>query len=64
MTTTSQNQEILHSLKSLDAAQSEKVLDFIRGLLRSHHQERYYQRAKNQAMEEIRQALGQPRTSF
>lgn len=61
MTTTNQKQEILQSLSNLDAAQSEKVLTYIRGLLSGHRNEVHYQMLKRQAMKEIGQALGQMR---
>ncbi|MEX2230621.1 MAG: hypothetical protein WD824_00565 [Cyclobacteriaceae bacterium] len=62
MTTTLQKQEILQSLNSLDPAQSEKVLNYIRGLLSVQQKEFYHQNLKrHQAMREISQALGQAR---
>lgn len=57
MTTTYQKQEILQSLHTLDAAQSEKVLDFIKGLLHTHQREQQHQNIKRQAMREIGLAL-------
>lgn len=62
MTTTNQKQEILQSLSNLDATQSEKVLDYIRGLLNSPSSEVQYQLLKRRAMREIGQALGQVRS--
>ena len=59
MTITNQKQEILQSLSSLDPAQAEKVLNYIRGLLNSQRSEVHYQMLKRQAMKEIGQALGQ-----
>lgn len=57
MTTTHPKQEILQSLNNLDAAQSEKVLDFIRGLLKNSHNDLQQQTIKRQALREIGQAL-------
>ena len=60
MTTTLQKQEILQSLNSLDTAQSEKVLNYIKGLLYVQRKEFYHQNLKrHKAMKEITQALGQ-----
>jgi hypothetical protein len=60
MTTTNQKQEILQSLSSLDSVQSEKVLNYIKGL-KGNQNEVQYQRLKQEAMKEISQALGQGR---
>jgi hypothetical protein len=61
MTTTYQKMEILRSLNNLDTAQSEKVLNYIRGLLFTEQKEFYHHNIKrHRAMEEIGQALGQP----
>jgi len=60
MTTTYQKTEILRSLSDLDAAQSEKVLNYIRGLLIMEQTESYHRNIKRRrAMKEIGQALGQ-----
>jgi CO dehydrogenase/acetyl-CoA synthase beta subunit len=63
MTTTNQKQEILQSLSSLDSVQSEKVLNYIKGLMKGNQNEVQYQRLKQEAMKEISQALGQGRQS-
>jgi hypothetical protein len=57
MTTISRKQEILRSVDTLDAAQSEKVLNFIRGLVRGEKNDLYYQYLRSKAMQEIGQAL-------
>jgi cytoplasmic iron level regulating protein YaaA (DUF328/UPF0246 family) len=59
MTITHQKQEILQSLNSLDPAQAEKVMDYIRGLAKGNQNlhEMREQRLKHEAMKEIRQAL-------
>jgi hypothetical protein len=57
MTTTHPKQEILQSLDNLDVAQSEKVLDFIRGLLKNSHRDLQHQTIKRKALREIGQAL-------
>jgi hypothetical protein len=57
MTTTHPKQEILQSLNNLDAAQSEKVLDFIKGLLKNSHSDLQHQTIKRKALREIGQAL-------
>ena len=63
MTTTYQKQELVQSLQDLDAAQSEKVLIYIRGLLSVQQRESYRQNVKrHRAMKEIGQALGQSGT--
>lgn len=61
MTNTNQKQEILKSLSSLDSVQAEKVLNFIKGMLKSNPSDPHYQLLKRQAMIEISQALGQGR---
>lgn len=62
MTTSNQKQEILQSLRSLDAVQSEKVLSYIKGLLNGQQNEIPYELQKQKAMREISQALGQLRS--
>ena len=57
MTTTHPKQEILQSLNNLDAAQSEKVLDFIKGLLKNSPSDLQHQTIKRKALREIGQAL-------
>ena len=53
-----QKKEILHSLSSLDSAQAEKVLSYIKVLLSSQRSEFHHQILKRRAMKEIGQALG------
>ena len=57
MTIIKQKLEILQSLNSLDPAQSEKVLNYIKGLLHGNQKGMHYQTLKRQAMKEISQAL-------
>jgi hypothetical protein len=59
MTITHQKQEILRSLNSLDPAQAEIVMNFIRRLVKGNQNlhEMHAQRLKRAAMKEIRQAL-------
>lgn len=64
MTTINQKQEILQSLSSLDAVQSEKVLDFIKGLLPGYENDLRHQHLKSRAMKEINQALRQASPKF
>jgi len=60
MTTNDQKHQILESLNSLDQGQTEKVLEYIKGLqLPKAGAE--YQKFKREALKEIRQALGQHR---
>jgi hypothetical protein len=60
MTTTYQKLEILQSLNNLDAAQSEKVLNYIKGLLCVQQEEFYHHNIKrHRAMKEIGKALDQ-----
>lgn len=54
---TSQKLQILESLHALDAAQAEKVLDYIRQLRMTSGEENRYRLYKRQAMKEIRKAL-------
>ena len=62
MTTTYQKLEILQCLNNLDAAQSEKVLNYIKGLLNVQQSESYYRNIRRyRAMKEIDQALGEAR---
>ena len=58
MTTTNRKQEIIHSLQNLDAVQSEKVLAYIKVLLRNETDAAYHY-TKSRAMREISQALRQ-----
>ncbi len=62
MTTINQKHQILESLSLLDQAQAEKVLAYIEGLTRTPREQASYRRTKREAMNEIRQALGNIRT--
>jgi hypothetical protein len=59
--TANKKNEILKSLESLDQAQAEKVMEYIKGLVGSTRNETYYRLFKREAMKEIRQALNQKR---
>jgi hypothetical protein len=61
MTTIHQVHQILESLDALDQAQTEKVMDYIKGLQFTPRDDARYQRLKREAMKEIRQALGKDR---
>lgn len=61
MTSINQKHKILESLDTLDQAQTEKVLDYIKGLLTGSREDASYQKLKREAMKEIRQALGKGR---
>ena len=61
MTITNQKHEILESLNSLDQGQTEKVLDYIKGLIYAPKTEADYKRFKQGALKEIRQALNSSR---
>lgn len=50
-------QAILQSLESMDAAEMEELLQFIRGLLYNPSNDYSHMRRKAQGMNEIRQAL-------
>ncbi len=58
MTVINKKHEILESIQNLDQAQTEKVLDYIRGLVKVTRDDAKYQTLKRQALKEIRQALG------
>jgi len=58
MTMNYQRLRIMESLSALDSLQAEKVLTYIQGLSRRAPEEEQYRRLKNQAMVEIRRALG------
>jgi hypothetical protein len=58
MTNINQKHKILESLDSLDQAQTEKVLDYIKGMTRPMGNE---QHIKREALKQIRQALGNSR---
>jgi hypothetical protein len=57
MTNIHQKHEILESLNSLDQAQAEKVLEYIKALVTPSKEAMGYKRLKREAMKEIRQAL-------
>lgn len=57
MTTMHQKLEIMQTLNRLDAVQSEKVLDYIKGLLYSPQSDLHRQHIRRKAMKEIGQAL-------
>ena len=61
MTSFHQRHQILESLNSLDQNQAEKVLEYIKGLLYKTPDEASYKRFKQEAMKEIRHALGKGR---
>jgi hypothetical protein len=61
MTDHNQKNEILETLNSLDQAQTDKVMDYIKGLLYVKKDETYYQKFKQEALREIRQALSKKR---
>jgi hypothetical protein len=58
MTPINQRHQILESLDSLDSSQAEKVLEFIKGLLYKTRDEASKKKFKQEAMKEIRSALG------
>lgn len=64
MTIDSQKQQILQSLKSLDALQSEQVLHYIKVLLQEQHHELLHESMKRKAMKEIGRALRASQASF
>lgn len=57
MITIHQKHQILESIDSMDAEQTEKVLTYIKRMLNIPSTEKSYQRFKTEAMKEIRQAL-------
>jgi hypothetical protein len=57
MTNINQKHQILESLNSMDQAQAEKVLEYIKGLMATPREGSRYQKLKREAMKEIRQAL-------
>lgn len=58
MTSFNQRHQILESLNSLDATQADEVLKFIKGLLYTNPDEASKKKFKQEAMKEIRSALG------
>lgn len=61
MTVFNKKHQILESLEDLDHAQTEKVLDYIKSLVTISREDARYQILKNEALKEIRQALGNGR---
>ena len=61
MTAFNQKHQILESLDSLDEGQTEKVLEYIQGLLSNPQHDADYKQFKREALKEIRQALGNSR---
>jgi hypothetical protein len=61
MTNIHQKHQILESLNSLDQAQAEKVLEYIKGLMVPSREGSGYRKLKREAMKEIRHALGNGR---
>ena len=61
MTNIHHKHQILESLDSLNQAQAEKVLEYIKGLLTPSKEGTGYRKLKREAMKEIRQALGKGR---
>jgi response regulator of citrate/malate metabolism len=59
MSDINQKHKILESLDSLDQAQTEKVLNYIKGMTQPLRNE---QQIKREALKQIRQALGSSRT--
>jgi|GEM_PF-6273807 uncharacterized protein (UPF0210 family) len=64
MTLVNRKQEIVRSISNLNAAQSEEVLNFIKGLLHTQHKDLYQQHLKSKAIQEIGQALKQTQPIF
>lgn len=61
MTTMNQKHQILESLDTLDQNQTEKVLNYINGLINVSREDVRYQSLKREAIKEIRQALSNGR---
>jgi hypothetical protein len=59
MTSINQKHQIVESLSSLDQAQTAQVLDYIKSLVQPVRDD---QRIKREALQQIRQALGNART--
>jgi hypothetical protein len=57
MTTIHQKHQILESLSTMDQAQTEKVLHYIKGLLTYSKKETAHEKLKREALREIRMAL-------
>jgi hypothetical protein len=56
-----QKHQILESLDTLDQNQTEKVLNYINGLINVSREDVRYQSLKREAIKEIRQALSNGR---
>jgi hypothetical protein len=56
-----QKHQILESLDTLDQTQTEKVLNYINGLINVSREDVRYQSLKREAIKEIRQALSNGR---
>lgn len=63
MKTVHQRRQILASLDAMDQVQTEKVLDFIKGLTTYPPRETAKQAFKREALKQIRQALQENRIS-
>jgi hypothetical protein len=61
MKTIDQKHQILESLDTLDQNQTEKVLNYINGLINVSREDVRYQSLKREAIKEIRQALSKGR---
>lgn len=58
MNSVTEKLQILESLNALDKSQTEKVLAYIKGMMKAPNtEEMEYRRNKREAMKEIRQAL-------
>jgi hypothetical protein len=58
MNSVTEKLQILESLNALDKSQTEKVLAYIKGMMKAPNAEEIeYKRSKREAMKEIRQAL-------
>ena len=57
--TTYKKHQIVESLHSMDQAQTEKVLAYVKTLLHTSPHETAYERFKKNALREIRQALAE-----
>ena len=58
---TNKKHQILESIDSLNQAQADKVLEYIKGLLYTSNDEAYYKKLKREGLKEIRQALSKGR---
>lgn len=62
--TTNSRQEIMRSLNELDTLQSERVLEYIKAIMRQEQHVPKHHRVKRKALKEIRSALREPKHSF